>query len=692
MAIPCCATNARTGGLLLFTAVVACLVSGCRERASQGSSGSPEGTLAQVLGQIVAQTTALAPEGRPIRLAVATFVPTQREYAERNDFGRFFTEELTSELKKNAAAVRLFERSRLEVITKENALTLSGLINQETAAKIGELAPIDFILTGTYTRLGDDVGINVRLLDVVSGEILFTANLRIASDERLAALFVIQDDRRASDTSARPAEPDDPCAPVNAKLNELMADLSSPEKVSAFVKEAVKVPFDTLCGKIHYRILGRFDRYDIQDPDYTRFLLATLEDVRVPTSDHRGIEILRYFHEHKPLSDDIWNAGLELVRKVGNDYLNVYLGQLFHTRGEISDEYMQTQYRRIDQYLALALDGGIGLPVAVSPTMAFRELIGALGPRFDKTDKRPILYCYERYWDRLPRGAFRLHHKLLGSVYSYESDTARKTHVLDFICRNFNEASVDKELAKSIYDFARSRWNASRDTRSNPEQVALAKRHLARFLEQCRPTLECAIIETGYAKDDKNLVRFCIANDLDIAGVVPTVDSLMVQLFDDNLNAQREAAEFLRLMGAKAKPAEQEVLRLLRRAERMRGLGSTNLLWDLFAILGNVSATDTAAVRLMFVHLDSRRHAVPDSVQAALARIGEPVVPLLRSQLPGKEPHMQIRIIEIYGLMGPEAKRHIPYLRTLRKSSDNGHVRDAIEDAVRKIERGMENE
>jgi len=588
-----------------------------------------------VLTEVVAKVTALAPEGKPVRLAVVTFTPTQREYVKRNDFGLFLTEELISELKKNTAAVRLFERSRLEVITEENALTLSGLINQETAAKIGELAPIDRILTGTYTRLGDAVGINVRLLDVVSGEILFTINIRAAFDANIASLFVLEEERSTL-VEAAEKEPADPCAPVNRELRALMVDLSTQDKVHALVQKAKRVPFDTLCGKIHYRILGRFARYDLQDPSYTRFLLSTLDDVKVPTSDHRGIEILRYFHGLGPLSDEVWEAGFALARRVGNDWLNVYLGPLFHTRGEISDAYMQKQYRRIDKYLALALDGRIGLPVSVSTNFAFRELIGALGPRFEKTDKRPILYCYETYWDRLPKGAFRMHDKYLGWVYNHEDDPARKMKLLEFMCRNFNEAPVNEELAKKLYEFTRSLWLGSENGRLSQDEAKLAGQHYERLLELCRPKLIRAIVETDLAKDNERLVRFCLATDLHIPGVVPTVDSLRNQLFADHINHQRKAAEMLKLMGEKAKPAEQDVIALLRRSSRLRGMGTTNLLWDLVGILGNIRTTDKEALRMMFEQLTSSRHSVADSVQVAFARIGHRAVPLLKKELDRK--------------------------------------------------------
>ncbi len=126
----------------------------------------------QAAAAVAAWVIEHAGSDRPVRLAVVAFAPTQERLAEHNAFGAFFAEKTTSALVRASSTVRLFERDLLEKIAQENALELSGVIDTREATRIGEFAPIDWILTGTYTVFDEYIAIDGRLLQVVSGEIL----------------------------------------------------------------------------------------------------------------------------------------------------------------------------------------------------------------------------------------------------------------------------------------------------------------------------------------------------------------------------------------------------------------------------------------------------------------------------------------------------------------------------------------
>jgi TolB-like protein len=133
-------------------------------------------------------------ERRRVRLGVATIQPTEKQYREENNFGKYFIEKLITVLKKQKSKIRLFERNRMEEVLREYSLNQSGPIIEKEAIEIGGIAPIDYVITGTYTRLKTKVDINIRMLDVVSGEIVATFSEGVELNEELRSLFPGQEE------------------------------------------------------------------------------------------------------------------------------------------------------------------------------------------------------------------------------------------------------------------------------------------------------------------------------------------------------------------------------------------------------------------------------------------------------------------------------------------------------------------
>jgi len=123
------------------------------------------------------------------RLAVMPIVQTEAKQYVDKGFGSFITEKITSSLGAIGPNIRLFERSRLDAILHEQALAHNGLFNEEDVKKLGELAPIDYILTGTFTRLDKTITLNARFIDVVTGEVSISFSCNIAMTRDLDALF-----------------------------------------------------------------------------------------------------------------------------------------------------------------------------------------------------------------------------------------------------------------------------------------------------------------------------------------------------------------------------------------------------------------------------------------------------------------------------------------------------------------------
>lgn len=73
--------------------------------------------------------------------------------------------------------VRVLEREEMHRILKEQAFQQSGACDQsECAVKIGRLLAVDRMVVGTVGRIGSLYTLGARLLDVGTGEVLFTAS------------------------------------------------------------------------------------------------------------------------------------------------------------------------------------------------------------------------------------------------------------------------------------------------------------------------------------------------------------------------------------------------------------------------------------------------------------------------------------------------------------------------------------
>ncbi len=73
--------------------------------------------------------------------------------------------------------LRVMERQQMDQILKQQSIPLSGTCDRnECALQIGKLLSVDRMIVGSVGRLSEIYTLQARVLDVSSGEILFTAN------------------------------------------------------------------------------------------------------------------------------------------------------------------------------------------------------------------------------------------------------------------------------------------------------------------------------------------------------------------------------------------------------------------------------------------------------------------------------------------------------------------------------------
>jgi len=83
---------------------------------------------------------------------------------------RTIAEMLKTELS-HAPEIIVVERSKIESILKEQALAQAGVIENEAAQKVGQLAGAEYIITGEINAIGAQLRIDAHLLKVATGQV-----------------------------------------------------------------------------------------------------------------------------------------------------------------------------------------------------------------------------------------------------------------------------------------------------------------------------------------------------------------------------------------------------------------------------------------------------------------------------------------------------------------------------------------
>jgi TolB-like protein len=103
------------------------------------------------------------------KVAVVDFTDLQ---GNATQLGRFIAEELSIALADDARQFVVIDRTSIRVILHEHKLAAEGLIDPETARKLGQIAGVDTLVTGTITPLGDSVHVGLKALDTESAMLI----------------------------------------------------------------------------------------------------------------------------------------------------------------------------------------------------------------------------------------------------------------------------------------------------------------------------------------------------------------------------------------------------------------------------------------------------------------------------------------------------------------------------------------
>jgi len=111
------------------------------------------------------------------RVAVIDFEQKAFQEFQGKQIGEIVAEWLITSLA-NTGRFEVVERAQLQKVLKEQQLGISGVINQETAAKVGELLGVKVIVSGSVIQIGNTYDVNARLINVQDGSIIKAERVR----------------------------------------------------------------------------------------------------------------------------------------------------------------------------------------------------------------------------------------------------------------------------------------------------------------------------------------------------------------------------------------------------------------------------------------------------------------------------------------------------------------------------------
>ena len=130
-------------------------------------------------------TVNIASAGKKI-VAVVDFTDLQGNVTE---LGRFLAEEFSIAIAGADKGFMVVDRTHLKSIIEEHKLSSTGLIDPQTARKLGKIAGVEALITGTITPFGDSIRLAVKVLDTETAKMISASSGNIARTKAIEELL-----------------------------------------------------------------------------------------------------------------------------------------------------------------------------------------------------------------------------------------------------------------------------------------------------------------------------------------------------------------------------------------------------------------------------------------------------------------------------------------------------------------------
>jgi len=368
------------------------------------------------------------------RAAVITFNSVTGGIA---SFDAFVTDEVIRKLS-SISNLTLVERSRIDLILQEHALTQSGVVSGDEAVKLGKLLSVDYLVIGKYNYEEKTIFVRGRILDSVTGNMEKAFGFKIP--------FAVSKKKVPADDKV---EPDKGCEGIQRPVLLALQDLSTPEAVENAVDRAIEVPWKKPCGRIHMKVTSEFAFSNLYPERYHIFLARTLESMERPRDEYYTIrEIFSYFARDKNISEFEWAAAREVLKRGWHPF---HLKYFFNTH----NYNMIVMQRRATELLELARKKEIGRPYAISEYIVGKTLLTR--PFLRNTEKGIAFSLFILRSIHNPAGAPSKEAKLFFNVITgcYEETLTPdyRLEAMELLTTFLKSRQPDKDYADYLWHF-----------------------------------------------------------------------------------------------------------------------------------------------------------------------------------------------------------------------------------------------
>jgi TolB-like protein len=120
--------------------------------------------------------------GKSLTVTVMDFVNTDGHLSQ---LGRYVADDTTAYLVKRPN-LKVLERKQIDRILQEiTEFDSGGMVREDQIVELGGMLGIDAVVTGTLTRSGLSILINMKIVDIHTGQILFTGRSELRGSQYL---------------------------------------------------------------------------------------------------------------------------------------------------------------------------------------------------------------------------------------------------------------------------------------------------------------------------------------------------------------------------------------------------------------------------------------------------------------------------------------------------------------------------
>ncbi|MEA3372464.1 MAG: hypothetical protein U9Q62_02115 [Campylobacterota bacterium] len=459
--------------------------------------------------------------------------------------------------------------------------------------------------------------------------------------------------------------PKNVCERKIEKIEILLKDLSTKKKVDAVVTEAVKHPFTVNCFDFHETVMRTLYRLKIDSETYRTFLFETLKKIEFPpkesvypTSHDLAYSIIRHLKRHGGIRQEEWPVIFKLYKQSDRGTTRSFNHLILD---ENNPNFRQYQ----DAILKSAKKGEIGLPTKFSFAEVAFNIFQSL--KLHKSDDFEKLYkkTIHKFDEKSQYELF----EILLSRYYKEPTESRFNQLIVSV----NSFEPSEKLNETLWSFIRKMsFDVGKGKASKTDLDELIKKTSKKTAE----VFPLTTIRSQRIDRIEFLIKHNIASSM-----VPTAKECGEKLFDDHWHERQLHAKYLSLMGERAKPAEQAIIKKLRKMRLKDGDYTT--MKALIATLGNIRTTDQKAWEILHATYPSSK-GLHNEISQTFIMIGPGAYDTLIKDFDKNQNYIQHQIMNVLTTFKSKKKEVMAFYRKEMKRTPYNKL--YIEDAMERLQ------